>query len=172
MPGREECGTHERDAVPIHRHHQKNSSIIFVAMIFLALALSVLMSCAGMGVQPESAIIMAPSDEVWNAVLELFREQDYKISRQDNSTRELQATKDIVLRVISDRSTPRGTTEKERHQIDLSVRPRGDDRSVVEVIYRIEKLVVEDAAFRLIAAVRDRVATRSSGAAPVPLRRP
>ena len=172
MPGREECETHERDGVPIHRQHQKNSSIMFVVMIFLALALSGPMSCAGLGVQPESAIIMAPSDEVWNVVLELFREQEYMISRQDNSTRELQATKDIVLRVIADRSTPRGATEKERHQIDLSVRPRGDDRSVVEVIYRIEKLVVEDAAFRLIAAVRDRVATRSRGGAPGPLRRP
>ena len=168
MPGREECGTHERDAVTIHRHHQKNSSIVFVAMSFLALALSGLMSCAGMGVQPESAVLMASADEVWNAALELLREQEYMISRQDNSTRELQATKDIVLRVIADRSTPRGATEKERHQIDLSVRPRGDDRSVVEVVYRIDKLVIEDAAFRLIAAVRDRVATRSRGAAPVP----
>ncbi|MCI0408349.1 MAG: hypothetical protein L0191_07265 [Acidobacteria bacterium] len=171
MPGREQCETHERDAVTIRKHHQKNSSIAFVAMIFLAPALSGLTSCAGFEVQPESAVIMAPADEVWNVTLELLREREYKISRQDNSKHELQATKDIVLRVITDRSTPRDATDKEHHQLDLRVRPRGDDRSVVEVVYRIEKLVIEDAAFRLIGTVRDRVATRSSGPALVPPRR-
>ena len=128
-----------------------------LTMILVAVPLAALVSCAGWEVRPESAVIMAPPDQVWNDTLELLREQEFKIDQQDNNKRELQATRDIVLRVISDKSTARGTVEKERHQIDLLVKARGEDGSLVEVIYRIDKLVVEDPAFRFIAALRDRV---------------
>jgi hypothetical protein len=140
-------------------------------MILVAVPLAALVSCAGWKVRPESAVIMAPADQVWNDTLELLREQEFKIDQQDNNKRELQATRDIVLRAISDKSTPRGTVEKERHQVDLSVKARGEDGSLVEVIYRIEKLVVEDPAFRFIAALRDRVMIRSRGSESAPSRR-
>lgn len=142
-----------------------------LAMILVAVPLAALVSCAGWEVRPESAVIMAPADQVWNDTLELLREQEFKIDQQDNNKRELQATRDIVLRVITDKSTPRGTVEKERHQIDLLVKARGEDGSLVEVIYRIEKLVVEDPAFRFIAALRDRVMIRSRGSESAPSRR-
>ncbi|MGH7410877.1 MAG: hypothetical protein ACREJ6_07465 [Candidatus Methylomirabilis sp.] len=170
MSGREQCGAHEREAVTIHRHHQKNSSIVFVAMIFLAPALSGLTSCAGWELRPESAVLMATADEVWNAALELLREREFKIGQQDNIKHELQAKRDIVLRVIADRSS-RATEDKERHQIDLLVRAMGDDRSVVEVLYRVDNLVIEDRAFRFIGAVRDRLALRASGTGSGPSRR-
>ena len=141
-----------------------------LAMILVAVPLAALVSCAGWEVRPESAVIMAPADQVWNDTLELLREQEFKIDQQDNNKRELQATRDIVLRVITDKSTTRGTVEKERHQIDLSVKARGEDGSLVEVVYRIEKLVVEDPAFRFIAALRDRVMIRSRGSESAPSR--
>jgi hypothetical protein len=140
-------------------------------MILVAVPLAALVSCAGWEVRPESAVIMAPADQVWNDTLELLREQEFKIDQQDNNKRELQATRDIVLRNISDKSTTRGTVEKERHQVDLLVKARGEDGSLVEVIYRIEKLVVEDPAFRFIAALRDRVMIRSRGSESAPSRR-
>ena len=142
-----------------------------LVMILVAVPLAALVSCAGWEVRPESAVIMAPADQVWNDTLELLREQEFKIDQQDNNKRELQATRDIVLRIITDKSTTRGTVEKERHQIDLSVKARGEDGSLVEVIYRIEKLVVEDPAFRFIAALRDRVMIRSRGSESAPSRR-
>lgn len=142
-----------------------------LVMILVAVPLAALVSCAGWEVRPESAVIMAPADQVWNDTLELLREQEFKIDQQDNNKRELQATRDIVLRVITDKSTTRGTVEKERHQIDLSVKARGEDGSLVEVVYRIEKLVVEDPAFRFIAALRDRVMIRSRGSESAPSRR-
>ena len=141
-----------------------------LAMILVAVPLAALVSCAGWEVRPESAVIMAPADQVWNDTLELLREQEFKIDQQDNNKRELQATRDIVLRVITDKSTTRGTVEKERHQIDLLVKARGEDGSLVEVIYRIEKLVVEDPAFRFIAALRDGVMIRSRGSESAPSR--
>ena len=142
-----------------------------LAMILVAVPLAALVSCAGWEVRPESAVIMAPADQVWNDTLELLRERDFKVDQQDNNKRELQATRDIVLRVITDKRTTRGTVEKERHQIDLSVKARGEDGSLVEVTYRIEKLVVEDPAFRFIAALRDRVMIRSRGSESAPSRR-
>ena len=142
-----------------------------LAMILVAVPLAALVSCAGWEVRPESAVIMAPADQVWNDTLELLREREFKIDQQDNNKRELQATRDIVLRNITDKSTTRGTVEKERHQVDLSVKARGEDGSLVEVIYRIEKLVVEDPAFRFIAALRDRVAIQAGGGSSVPPRR-
>ena len=141
-----------------------------LAMILVAVPLAALVSCAGWEVRPESAVIMAPADQVWNDTLELLREQEFKIDQQDNNKRELQATRDIVLRVISDKSTTRGTVEKERHQIDLLVKARGEDGSLVEIIYRIDKLVVENPAFRFIAALRDRVMIRSRGSESAPSR--
>lgn len=171
MSGREQCGAREREAVTIHGHHQKNSSIVFVAMIFLTLALSGLMSCAGWELRPESAVLMATADEVWNAALELLREREFKIGQQDNTKHELQAKRDIVLRVISGDRSSRATEDKERHQIDLLVRARGDDRSVVEVLYRVDNLVIEDRAFRFIGEVRDRLALRASGPGSGPSRR-
>jgi hypothetical protein len=140
-------------------------------MILVAVPLAALVSCAGWEVRPESAVIMAPADQVWNDTLELLREREFKIDQQDNNKRELQATRDIVLRIVTDKSTTRGTVEKERHQIDLSVKARGEDGSLVEVIYRIEKLVVEDPAFRFIAALRDRVMIRSRGSESAPSHR-
>jgi len=141
-----------------------------LAMILVAVPLAALVSCAGWEVRPESAVIMASPDEVWNTAQELLRERDFKVSLQDSTKRELQATRDIVLRVITDKST-KGTAEKERHQIDLSVKARGEDGSLVEVTYRIEKLVVEDPSFRFIAALRDRVTNRSRGSESAPSRR-
>jgi len=141
-----------------------------LVMILVAVPLAALVSCAGWEVRPESAVIMAPADQVWNATLELLRERDFKVSPQDSTKRELQATKDIVVRVITDRATPT-TPQKIQHRIDLSVRSGGEDRSVVEVVYRIDRLVEEEPAFRFLRDLRDRVAIQAGGASPVPPRR-
>jgi len=141
-----------------------------LAMILVAVPLAALVSCAGWEVRPESAVIMASADEVWNTTQELLRERDFKVSLQDSTKRELQATKDIVVRVVTDRATPTGP-QKIQHRIDLSVRSGGEDRSVVEVVYRIDRLVEEEPAFRFLRDLRDRVAIQAGGATPSPLRR-
>jgi hypothetical protein len=139
-------------------------------MILVAVSLAALVSCAGWEVRPESAVIMTSPDEVWNTVQELLRERDFKVSLQDSTKRELQATKDIVVRVVTDRATPT-TPQKIQHRIDLSVRSGGEDRSVVEVVYRVDRLVEEEPAFRFLRDLRDRVAIQAGGASPVPPRR-
>jgi hypothetical protein len=141
-----------------------------LVMILVAVPLTALVSCAGWEVRPESAVIMAPADQVWNATLELLRERDFKVDRQDNAKRDLRATRDIVLRVVSDRGTPTAA-QKVQHWIDLSVRSGGEDRSVVEVVYRIDRLVEEEPAFRFLRDLRDRVAIQAGGASLVPPRR-
>ena len=141
-----------------------------LVMILVAVPLAALVSCAGWEVRPESAVIMAPADQVWNATLELLRERDFKTDLQDNAKRDLRATRDIVLRVVSDRGTPTGP-QKIQHRIDLSVRSGGDDRSVVEVVYRVERLVEEKPAFLFLRDLRDRVAIQAGGATPSPPRR-
>jgi hypothetical protein len=139
-------------------------------MILVAVPLAALVSCAGWEVRPESAVIMTSPDEVWNTAQELLRERDFKVSLQDSTKRELQATKDIVVRVVTDRATPT-TPQKIQHRIDLSVRSGGDDRSVVEVVYRIERLVEEEPAFRFLRDLRDRVMIRSRGSESAPSHR-
>jgi hypothetical protein len=138
-------------------------------MAFIAFSLTGLVSCAGWGVRPESAVMIAPADEVWNATLELLRDREFKIDQQDNNTRDLLATKEIVLRTVSDRATPT-TQQKIRHQIDLSVRASGDGRSVIEVIYRIDKIVEENEAFHFLDTVRDRIAISKRSAPTIPPR--
>jgi hypothetical protein len=113
---------------------------------------------------------MAPADQVWNATLELLRERDFKTDLQDNAKRDLRATRDITVRVVADRATPT-TPQKIQHRIDLSVRSGGDDRSVVEVVYRVERLVEEEPAFRFLRDLRDRVTIQAGGATPSPPRR-
>ncbi|MGH7430080.1 MAG: hypothetical protein ACREJ4_17235, partial [Candidatus Methylomirabilaceae bacterium] len=106
-----------------------------------------LASCAGWEVRPESAVVEASADETWRAALEILRQAEFKISQQDNVKRELQASRDVILRAVSERGTGK-RADKEKHQIDLTVRSQGDNRSVVEVVYRLEKLVDDDSAFR------------------------
>jgi len=149
---------------------QKRSDIVSVVMGAIALSLTGLVSCVGWQVRPESAVIMAPTDEVWNATLEFLRDGEYKIDSQDNNTHTLQATKEIVTRMVSDRATPTASV-KIRHQVNLSIKGGSDGRSVLEVIYRIDKVVVEDEAFRIFQAVRDRVALSGGRSAPIPSRR-
>jgi hypothetical protein len=141
------------------------------AIIAIALVSCIgLVSCAGWEARPESAVVQASADETWSATLEILRQAEFKVTQQDNTKRELQASRDVILRVVSERGTGR-KADKEKHQVELWVRPQGEHSSVVDVIYRIEKLLDEDAAFRLIAAIRDRASGRGSGAAPAPSRR-
>ena len=155
------------DAAAPDRPFQKGRGTGLVALAFLAALLTGLVSCIGWQVRPESAVIVAPADEVWNATLELLRQQEFKIEQQDNSTYTLQGLKEIVIRMKSDRATPT-TAQKIRHQVNLSVKERSDGRSVLEVSYRIDKVVVEDEAFRLLQAVRDRMAISQGGATTSP----
>ena len=149
---------------------RKRGGVVLLAMVFIALSVTGLASCVGWQVRPESAVIMAPTDEVWNATLEFLRDGEFKIDSQDNNTRTLQATKEIVTRMVSDRATPT-TSVKIRHQVNLSVKGGSDGRSVLEVIYRIDKVVEENEAFRIFQAVRDRVALSGGRSAPTPSRR-
>ncbi len=146
----------------------RDSLLSLIAVAWLAVV--GLASCAGWEVRPESAVIQASADETWSATLEILRHAEFKISQQDNAKRELQASRDVVLRVISERGTGR-KADKETHRIDLWVRTQGENSSVVDVIYRIEKLVSVDYAFSLIGTIRDRATGRGGAAAPVPSRR-
>ncbi len=134
------------------------------------LALAILPSCAGREVRPESALIVAPPEEVWNVALDLLREREFKIETQDATRYNIQGTKEIIIRTVTDRATPT-TTQKIIHKIDLSVRPQGDGRSTVEIIYRIDKIVEEDSAFHFLNDLRDRVALTGGGATRSPSRR-
>ena len=149
---------------------QKGSDVVLVAMAFMALSLTGLVSCVGWGVRPESALIMAPADEVWTTALDALREREFKIDQQDSTAQTLRATREIFIKMVSDRATPT-TAQKVRHQVDLSVKAAGDGRSVLEVIYRIDKVVEEDEAFRLLQSVRDRIAISGGLSTPLPPRR-
>jgi hypothetical protein len=152
---------HSRDGTGMRKRRSASSAHPARGPIVLIPAFAFLVSCAGWEVRPESAVILAPVDEVWVAARDVLQERSFQIVSHDNRRHVLRATKDLVLRTISDRTT-RAREDKEHHEIDLAVAAHGADRSVVEVVYRIEKLVVVDPAFGVIAAVRDRVAARAA----------
>jgi flagellar biosynthesis regulator FlbT len=112
---------------------------------------------------------MAPVEDVWNGALDLLREREFKIEQQDNTAQTLRATREIFVKMLSDRATP-ATAHKIRHQVDLSIKADREDRSILEVIYRIDKVVEEDEAFRFLQALRDRVAIGRARATPTPAR--
>ncbi len=161
---------HQRDATTKHRTLKKRSNVVPGALALIVLPLTALVSCASWKVQPESAIIMASADEAWIIALDLLREREFKIDSQNNSTRDLQATREIVIRMVADRATPT-TAEKVVHKIDLSIKARGDDKSVLEVTYRVDKVFDENEAFRFFQDVRDRVTISGGSRTPSPSRR-
>jgi hypothetical protein len=152
------------------RPFQRGSDLVLVAVAFMALSLTGLVSCISWGIRSESALFMAPADEVWTTALDVLREREFKIDQQDNTAQTLLATREIFLKMLSDRATPT-TAQKIRHQVDLSVKAAADGRSILEVIYRIDKVVDDDEAFRLLQSVRDRIAISGGGGTPSPSRR-
>jgi len=167
MPSSANDWTRTWYAAAPHESQQMRSGRAMAAMAAMVLLLTGVASCVGWQVRPESAVIIAPADEVWNATLELLRDREYKIEQQDNNSHELQAVREIIIRTVSDRATPT-TSQKIRHQVNLFIKTGGDGRSILEVIYRVDKVVVEDEAFRLLQAVRDRVAISGGGGATFP----
>ena len=51
-------------------------------------------------------------------------------------------------------------TRQEFHVMRAQMRPRGDQSTIIEIIYLIDKIPDAEAGFALLNAVRDRLAAR------------
>ena len=125
------------------------------------LALAALTGCAAPEVRPELAVITFPIDDVWVTFVEVTKQSGFEIESMEPSTHLIRAAKDTVIRLrgapdVHER-TPL-TTQKQHHDLRVSMRPRSDRSTAVEIVYTIDKVADEDQGFALINAVRERLA--------------
>jgi hypothetical protein len=133
----------------------------FLIWPLAALAMATLAGCAAPEVRPELAVITSPIDDVWVAFVQLTKESGFEIESAESSRHLIIAGKDTtaLLRGAPDpyQRTPRAT-QKQHHDLRVSMHPRGDQSTAVEITYTIDKVPDEDAGFALLNAVRERLA--------------
>ncbi len=138
------------------------SRIPRVLILFAAAAiLAGLTACAAPEVRPEWGIINAPIDEVWTSFVDIARQWEFQLDTVDSSRHLIRGGKESST-VIGGSTDPYQrfgkATRTQVHVLRASMKPRGDESTVVEIIYLIDKIQDDEASFALITAVRDRLA--------------
>ena len=133
----------------------------FLIWSLAVVVLASLTACATPEVRPELAVITSPIDDVWVAFVEVTKQSGFEIESMEPSTHLIRAGKDTVIRLRGApdqyQRTPL-TTQKQHHDLRVSMRPRSDRSTAVEIVYTIDKVADEDEGFALINAVRERLA--------------
>jgi len=127
------------------------------------LALVTLISCAAPEVRPEWGVINFSVEEVWQTFVEVVKEWDFTLDAVDPSTHALRAGKvstSVIGTSVSSYERFGKATREQQHVLRASMKPRGDQSTVVEIVYFIDKVPDEEASFVLLNAVRDRLARR------------
>ncbi len=123
-------------------------------------ALATLSACATPEVRPELAVITSPIDDVWIAFVEVAKEYGYELESVDSSKHVFQATKDstTVIGGTHDQyqRTP-GSRRQQHHDMKVSMQPRGERSTAIEIVYTIDKVPDEEGGFALVGAVRERL---------------
>jgi hypothetical protein len=128
------------------------------------LAFTAVVGCTAPQVQPEWGIIPSPADEVWQTLVEVIREWEFSLDTVDTERYRLRAAKSSTT-VIGGVASPYDrfghAARHQLHDLRVSMRPRGDRSTIVEVVYLIDKIPEEEAGFMILNAVRDRLAGRN-----------
>ncbi len=123
-------------------------------------ALATLGACAAPEIRPELAVITFPVDDVWIAFVEVAREQGFELESTEPSKHVLRAAKDstTVIGGTHDQyqRTP-GSRRQQHHDVRVSMQPRGDRSTAIEIVYTIDKVPDEEGGFALVGAVRERL---------------
>jgi len=137
----------------------------YLNRMLAAAALAMLSACATPEVRPELAVINSPIDEVWVAFLEIVKESRFEIESTEPSKHVIKAEKDSAYTVggsfggPSDPYVKFGRSKRvQHHDLRVSMRPRGDQSTAVEIAYTIDKVPDEEASFALLSVVRERLA--------------
>ncbi len=127
-------------------------------------ALAAMTACAAPEVRPELAVITSPIDDVWVTFVEVAKESGFELESMDSSKRVIKGAKDSTF-VIGGRTDPYvrfgKATRMQHHGLMVSMRPRGDQSTAIEIAYSIDKVPDEDASFALLRAVRERLALQA-----------
>jgi hypothetical protein len=127
-------------------------------------ALAALTACAAPEVRPELAVITSPIDDVWVAFVEVAKESGFELESLDLSKHVIKAVKDSTF-VVGGSTDPYvrfgRATRIQHHSLMVSMRPRGDQSTAIEIAYSIDKVPDEEASFALLTAVRERLALQA-----------
>ncbi len=129
-----------------------------------AAVMATLIACAAPEVRPELAVITSPIDDVWVAFVEVAKESGFELESMDSSKRVIKAAKDSTF-VVGGTTDPYvrfgRATRMQHHALMVSMRPRGDQSTTIEIAYSIDKVPDEEASFALLRAVRERLAQQA-----------
>ena len=132
--------------------------------VLAAVSLVTLIACAAPEVRPEWGTISSPIDEVLEAFLEVTKQWGFDLETVDTSKYLIRGTRDSTT-VIGGSVDPYQrfgkTTRQEFHVMRAQMRPRGDQSTIIEIIYLVDKIPDAEAGFALLNAVRERLAARN-----------
>lgn len=126
-----------------------------------AMALAALAACAAPQVRPETAVITSSVEEVWVAFIEILKGSGFELESAEPSHHTLRAEKESIFAVsgsVDPMQRFGRAARKQHHDVSISMRPRDDQATVIEIRYTIDKVADEEAGFALIGAVRERLA--------------
>ena len=129
----------------------------------VVVALAALIACAAPEVRPELAVMNSPVDEVWQTFVEVTREWGYELETVDASrhlVRAAKASTSVIGGSVDSTQRFGQATRTQLHVLRASMKPRGDQATMIEIVYLIDKVPDEEASFTLLNAVRDRLARR------------
>jgi hypothetical protein len=136
-----------------------------IARVLILLAagaiLAALAACAAPEVRPEWGIVNAPIDDVWYTFVDVAKRWEFELDTVDPSRRVIRGGKEssTVIGGTADPSQRFGkATRTQVHVLRASMKPRGEDSTLIEIVYTIDKVPDEEAGFAMINAVRDRLA--------------
>jgi len=129
-----------------------------------AVSLVTLIACAAPEIRPELGVMTSSIDEVWEAFVAVTKQWGFVFEIADSSKYLFRGTRDSTT-VIGGSVSPSErfgkATRQEFHVLRAQMRPRGDQSTIIEIIYLIDKIPDAEAGFALLNAVRDRLAARN-----------
>ena len=129
-----------------------------------AISLVTLIACAAPEVRPELGVMNSPIDEVLEAFLEVTKQWGFALETVDTSKYLIRGTRDSTT-VIGGSVDPYQrfgkATRQEFHVMRAQMSPRGDQSTVIEIIYLVDKIPDAEAGFALLNAVRERLAAKN-----------
>ena len=136
----------------------------FLARSLALMALATLIACAAPEVRPEWGVINFPVEEVWQTFVELTKEWDFTLEAVDSSKHVIKAAKQstsVIGASVSSYERFGKAPREQLHVLKVSMKPRGDQSTLIEIVYVVDKVPDEEAGFTLLNAVRDRLARRN-----------
>ena len=127
-------------------------------------ALATLIACAAPEVRPEWGVINFSVEEVWQTFVEVTKEWDFTLEAVDPSKHVIRASKQstsVIGTTVSSYERFGKATREQLHVLRVSMKPPGDQSTLVEIVYLIDKVPDEEAGYTLLNAVRDRLSRRN-----------